>query len=192
MQILLLSGGTWLNRYRSRWASASPPGWGFLHGDCCLWRHLRPGAVGRRVPALLARTLERPGRAFDAGREAVAGGRGLACAVGDLHVGRETGVVGPQVAGGHPRVGAVRLVERLGRRDGRADVGLSSAILGLAAEAEVDGHNHRDEHAEDHEHDEQLDQREAAVIAEGRSVHAAARSPSPWATRHAPNGRLTW
>src|SRR5215471_18043532 len=55
-------------------------------------------------------------------------------------------------------------VERLGRRKGRADVGLGRGLLSAVLEAKVRRDGDREQHADDDQNDEQLDQREAALI----------------------------
>ena len=68
--------------------------------------------------------------------------------------------------GGHAGVGAVVGEVRLGRRNGGTDVGLGSRVRRAITEAEVGRDRDRQQDADDHDDDEQLDEREAFLTLE--------------------------
>jgi len=55
-------------------------------------------------------------------------------------------------------------VERLHAGNGSANVGLRSGLVGPGAEAQVRGDRDREQDPEDDDHDEELDQRETAIV----------------------------
>src|SRR5579872_3015190 len=141
--------------------------------------HLRLGAVGNGRGAAVAAGV--PGvidAAVLAVGEAVAIAGRVRCAE---HVRRDAGCNSDErgVLDAGVRRRALALVEVLGRRDRRANVGLSRGLLSVATEAEIRRHRDGDEDAEDDDDDQELDEGEAAFLTSQARLDLADHSEAP-------------